>query len=76
MRLHLFWIDKKWEQKGCADNYNLIIDMEKKVYKVYTNPYYSYRRPEDIEIKRKSDITEYVEYLKENGFVEVENIWS
>ena len=32
MRLHLFWIDKKWEQKGCADNYNLIIDMEKRIY--------------------------------------------
>ena len=60
--------------KGCADNYNLIIDMEKRIYKVYTNPYYSYHRPEDIEIKRKSDITEYVEYLKENGFTEVENI--
>lgn len=75
MRLHLFWIDKKWEQnKGCADNYNLIVDMENKTYKVYVNPFYDYRRPEDIEVKRKSDIIGYVEYLKQNGFTEVETI--
>ena len=30
MRLHLFWLDKKWKGKGCADNYNLVVDMENK----------------------------------------------
>lgn len=74
MRLHLFWIDSKWKKKGCADNYNLIVDMEKKVYKVYVNPFLAYHRPEDIEVKRKSDIVDYVEYLKQNGFMEVETI--
>lgn len=75
MRIHLFWLDKKWKQNGgCAENYNLIVDMENKTYKVYANAYYAYHRAEDIEVKKKSDITDYVGYLKENGFKEVEQI--
>lgn len=74
MRLHLFWIDKKWKEKGYADNYNLIVDMENKTYKAYVNAFYGYCKPEDIEVKNKSDITDYIEYLKENGFEEVEQI--
>ena len=72
MRLHLFWLDKNWQERGYANNYNLIVDMENKMYKVYTNPFYAYNRPEDIEVKKKSDITDYVEYLKINGFKEDE----
>lgn len=72
MRLHLFWLDKNWQSKGCANNFNLIVDMDKKTYKVYTNSYYGYYRPEDIEVKKKSDITDYIEYLKKNGFTEEE----
>jgi len=74
MRLHLFWIDKKWQERGYANNYNLIVDMENKVYKVYVNSFYAYHRVEDIEVKKKSDITDYMGYLKENGFNEVETI--
>ena len=75
MRIHLYWLDNKWKTNGsCANNYNLIVDMEAKTFKVYVNAFYGYRMPEDIEVKRKSDILEYVEYLKKNGFVEVENI--
>ena len=74
MRLHLFWIDKRWQERGYADNYNLVVDMENKTYKVYVNPFYAYHRAEDIEVKKKSDITDYVEYLKENGFTEVDKI--
>lgn len=75
MRFHLFWIDNKWKQNGgCAENYNLIVDMKNKTYKFYINPYYGYYRKEDIEVKRKSDITEYVEYLKDNGFKEVDTL--
>lgn len=33
MRLHLFWIDNNWKKKSCADNYNLIVDMEQKYIK-------------------------------------------
>lgn len=68
MRLHLFWIDKNWEERGYAKNYNLIVDMENRTFKIYTNPFYDYNKREDIEVKKKSDITNYVEYLKENGF--------
>ena len=74
MRLHLFWIDKKWEERGYANNYNLIVNMENKTYKVYVNSYIAYNKVEDIEVKRKSDIANYVKYLKENGFKEVEVI--
>ena len=74
MKIHLFWIDKRWRERGCANNYNLIVDMENKTYKVYTNPFYAYHRNEDIEVKRKSDITDYVEYLKHNGFIATDNI--
>ena len=74
MRLHLFWIDKRWQERGYANNYNLIVDIEKKIYKVYINSFYAYNKQEDIEVKKKSDITDYIEYLKENGFVEVERI--
>ena len=75
MRLHLFWIDNKWKQNGgCAENYNLIVDMKNRTYKVYVNAFYGYHRAEDIEVKKKSDILDYMEYLKKNGFVEVEKI--
>lgn len=75
MRIHLFWLDKKWKENGgCADNYNLIVDMENRTYKFYINPYYGYYKPEDIEVKRKSDILDYMEHLKKNGFKEVEQI--
>lgn len=57
-----------------ANNYNLIVDMENKTYKVFINPYYAYNRAEDIEVKKKSDIMDYVEYLKLNGFKEVKSI--
>ena len=52
MILHLFWLDKNWKKRGdCANNYNLIVDMENKTYKVYTNAFYGYYHQEDIEVK-------------------------
>lgn len=74
MKIHLFWIDKNWKRNGVANNYNLIVDMGNKTYKVFIDPYYAYNRAEDIEVKKKSDIMDYVEYLKLNGFKEVESI--
>ena len=75
MKLHLFWIDNNWKKNGeTANNYNLIVDMENKVYKQFVNPFYGYYRPNDIEVKTKSDIVKCIKYLKENGFKEVENI--
>lgn len=73
MKLHLFYLDKGWKKRGdCAKNYNLIVNMENKTYKVYTNAFYVYYNPEDIEVKKKSDVEDYIEYLKENGFTESE----
>lgn len=73
MKLHLYWIDKRWgTERRTADNYNLLIDMENKAYKIFINPFYAYRRAKDVEVKRKSDILNYVEYLKQNGFTEEE----
>lgn len=73
MKLHLFWIDSRWKAEGrTANNYNLLVDMENKTYKIFVNPYLAYHRAIDIEVKRKSDITDYVEYLKIIGYTEVE----
>lgn len=75
MKLHLFYLDKDWKKRGdCAKNYNLIVNMENKTYKVYTNAFYGYYNPVDIEVKKKSDVEDYIEYLKENGFTESE-VW-
>jgi len=75
MKIHLFWIDNNWRKTGdAANNYNLIIDMENKVYKQFVNPFYGYYKAEDIEVKRKSDIVDYIKYLKDNDFKEVEKI--
>lgn len=75
MRIHLFWIDNNWRKTGgTANNYNLIVDMKNKTYKQFSNPFYGYYKTEDIEVKRKSDIMDYVEYLHSYGFKEVEKI--
>ena len=68
MKLHLFWVDKMWKKRGYAKNFNLLIDTENKTYKVFENPYFDYKKTEDIEVKKKSDIIDYIEYLKDNGF--------
>lgn len=68
MQLHLYWIDKNRKKKGIADNYNLVINYDKKTFMVFTDPYYWYLQKNDIEIKRKSDIDFYVEYLVKQGF--------
>lgn len=71
MKLHLYYLDRRWEaERRTANNYNLLVDMENKTYKIFISPFYGYGRPEDIEVKRKSDVVYYVEYLKQNGFTE------
>ena len=75
-RLHLYYRDKGWENRGaCANNYNLLVNTERKEYKIYVSPFYGYERSSDIEVKRKSDILNYIEYLKENGFVDAVEIY-
>ena len=75
MRLHLYWLDKNWRRDGStANNYNLIIDIDRKIYKSYINQFYDYRAPESIEVVKKSDIVCYIEYIKYLGFRESEQI--
>lgn len=63
--LHLYWIDNSWKKNHtAANNFNLLVDFEHKVYRTYTNPYYGYHNPEDIKVNKKSDIKNYIEYLK------------
>ena len=76
MELHLYYLDKNWKQRGdWAHNYNLVVDLGNKTYKIYVSPFYGYERSSDIEVKRKSDIMDYIEYLKENGFVDTDEIY-
>lgn len=73
MELHLYYLDKGWKksEKGCADNFNLVVDMENKKFHTFTNPFYGYYAAKDIEVKRKSDIIDFIEELKKNGYEEV-----
>ena len=65
MRFHLFWLEKNWKKRGdCANNYNLIVDMKNKTYKVYTNSCYGFYHPYHFEVYNKSDIEYYIVYLK------------
>lgn len=76
MELHLYYLDRKWTKRGdCAHNYNLVVDLDNKTYKIYVSHFYEYERSSDIEVKRKSDIMDYIEYLKENGFVDTDEIY-
>lgn len=75
MRLHLYWRDKTWKnKKSAAENINLIIDTDRKIYKMYINSYYDYQAIESIEVVKKSDIFCYIEYLKDLRFKESEQI--
>ena len=107
MKLHLYYLDRRWTKRGdCAHNYNLVVDLDNKTYKIYVSPFYGYECSSDIEVKsnlvvdldnktykiyvspfygyecssdievkRKSDILNYIEYLKENGFVDTDEIY-
>ena len=76
MELHLYYLDKNWKQRrDCGHHYNLVVDLDNKTYKIYVSPFYGYVRSNDIEVKRKSDIIDYIEYLKENGFVDTDEIY-
>lgn len=71
--LSLHYIDKNWQKRGYAKHIHLIIDYDKKVYRKVEN----YMLPDftaynHIEVKRKSDIEEYIQYLDFMGFKETD----
>lgn len=69
-KLHLYWLENNWQKRGYAMNYNLVVDLGEKTFRTFTNSFYGYENPEDIEVKRKIDIVNYVGYLKLCGFRE------
>lgn len=66
--IHLYYVDKTWQKRWYAKNYNLIIDYSKQEYRTYENPFYWYSDKNDIEVNKKSDILEYEKRLNENWF--------
>lgn len=70
MRVHLYYVDKNWQKRWYARNYNLMVDYAKKEYETRINPFYWYEWMEDIEVNKKSDILDYEKMLKNNGFIE------
>lgn len=71
MTISLHYLDKNWAKsgKGCADNIHLIVDFDNKVYKYVKNCCTPSFEPGHIEVKRKSDIDDYVKYLEKYGFI-------
>ena len=66
----LWWYDANWKSKGAAEHVVATIDFESKCIK--TNV--TYIIPQGInclEVKRKSDLLEYVETLIKAGFRKV-----
>ena len=70
MMIHLYYIDKNRQRRGYANNYNLLVDYDKKQFETYTTPFYWYRGAEHIETSKKSDILEYEKMLKNRWFIE------
>jgi hypothetical protein len=68
MKLHLYWFDKNYKAKGVAHNYNMLIDMQARTYKLWTNTYGDYHNSDSIEVVRKSDLIDYEKYLQSIGF--------
>lgn len=71
MTLHLYWLDKNWKSKGEANHYNLVVDLEDGTYEVYINSFCGYTNLNDIEVRRKSDIMDYIKHLKAEGFKDI-----
>lgn len=71
-KIHLYYLDKNWKkEKRTAKNYNLIIDFENKTFEIYITPILMYTEINDIEVVRKSELLDYVEFLKNNNFKEI-----
>ena len=72
--LSLHWLDKDWKRRGYAKNVHLIIDFDNHTYRYLVNfniPSFGANR---IEVKRQSDIDDYVKYLKAYDFKEVDEM--
>ena len=74
--ISLHYMDKDWMRsgRGYANNVHLIVDFENHRYRYLVNysvPQFGANR---IEVKRKSDIEDYVKYLKAYDFIETDEL--
>lgn len=71
MEIKLYWLDTRYRARGYANNLILNINTVEKSYALITTyaiPNINERK--NIEVKRKSDILDYVSQLKADGYKE------
>jgi len=68
MTFHLYWLDKNWQERGCANHFNLLVHNDTKTYETYINPFYDYRSDMSVEVVRRSDITDFIRHLESEGY--------
>lgn len=68
----LYWLEPKtkWETRGYANNQYLRIDYDAKKYSLTTGWYVPNGSDSQIEVLRKSELKQYIGYLKKCGFNE------
>lgn len=73
MKIHLVWLepDSSWINRGYAKNLHLIVNYKTKSYEYLESYGTGWADRSLVEVKRKSDIKDYVEYLKSEQFVDV-----
>ena len=71
MDFHLYWLDKNWQGRGCANNFNLLVHNDTKTYETYINPFCGYRSDMSVEAVRRSDITDFIKHLERDGYTEL-----
>ena len=73
-RIVLYYADKNWQARGYANNVWLNIYPDTKNYSKVVTMWSDTERSNIVEVKRKSDINDMVDYLKANGYTEKE-VW-
>lgn len=68
MRIVLFYRDKNWKERGYANHIWLSIYPESKTYQKVVTMYEDIGSNNVVEIKRKSDVADMIEYLKVNNY--------
>ena len=71
-RIVLYYADKNWQVRGYANNVWLNIYPDTKNFSKVITMYSDIGQVNIIEVKRKSDINDMVNYLKANGYTEKE----
>ena len=70
-KICLWWFDTNWVKKGAAEHVVVFVDFEKTAFTSYTT-YIVPSGVNAIEVKRKTDLTDYVKLLENAGFKRIE----